>query len=220
MFRRTVARVLRACNEGYQIREAQNGKELLCYVREDIPDIIILDLEMPIMNGFKVCEHVVKEFPEVKIIILSMYDSEEESNRAMHLGAHAFLSKNAEPELLEQTILNLTSDKRSALERCTNGMESNSHEQAGAEMVKPKMKIELSPREYAIVDLLCKEFTNKQIGYHLGLSLNTIRNHKVRIMHKAGVKSTPGLVRMAYEDRFVLDDPNAQLRPPHVGRFR
>ncbi|HEX5167648.1 MAG TPA: response regulator transcription factor [Cyclobacteriaceae bacterium] len=203
MFRRSVSRVLKEFNYAYVIKEANNGKELLSLFDIEIPDVVILDLEMPVLNGFKTCDFIAREFPEVKIIVLSMYDSEDDIGRVMALGAHAFLSKDAEPEKLDEIIKKLTNEKAVRHDRSCPEMR-NVIEISTGEKVQAKTKIELTPRESAIVSLLCREFTNKEIGHQLGLSQNTIRNHKARIMSKAGVKNTPGLVRMAYENRFLV----------------
>lgn len=204
LFRSTIAKVLEWLDSRYEVREAPDGKTLFRLFSEEIPDIAIVGLDMRAMNGFKACAKIAKDFPEVRIIVLSMYNSSEEYKRAIGLGAHAFLSKHSKPKLLTQLIFDLSTGKY--LCHHSGSEESESFEEQDVLEQQERRKIGLTQREFEIVKLLCRELTNKQIAYHLGLSQNTIRNHKVRIMHKAGAKSTPGLVRMAYENLFYVHD--------------
>ena len=205
MFRKTIAIALHGLNDGYMIREANNGKELLSFFNEEIPDFVIIDPGMPELSGRKACKCIVKEFPEVKVIVLSKYDDAEEMRLANESGAHCFLSKYAEPKHLDKAIQDLA---LGTYRRDWRYSKIDAKPGPLPHETLVKSKIELSKREFTIVSLLCNELTNKQIGYHLGLSQNTIRNHKARIMQKSGVRSTPGLVRMAYEQRFVAKDDN------------
>jgi two-component system, NarL family, response regulator DegU len=180
---------------------ASNGRELLKMVAEDIPDVVILDLEMPVMDGTKACEQLVHNFPEVKIIIVSMHDSKLEIYYLLQMGAHAFLSKNAELEELRQAIhaLSLKGIYRNKImqDALIYGIAN------GQNYVPIKRKLDFSKRELDIVQLLCREFTNQDISKELSLSVNTIRNHRVRIMRKAGVKSVSGLVMYAVQNGLI-----------------
>lgn len=202
LFRSTIAKVLEWSDSRYEVREARDGKALFRLFNEEIPDIAIVGLDMPVMNGFKACAKIAKDFPEVRIIALSMYNNSEEFKRAIGFGAHAFLSQYSEPEQLTRTIFDLIEGNQAS--QLTKKEESMYFGQQRPPVFQDRRKVGLTQREFDIVNLLCKELTNKQIGYFLNLSQNTVRNHKVRIMHKAGVKSTPGLVRMAYENLFFV----------------
>lgn len=204
LFRSTIAKVLEWSDSRYEVREAPDGKTLFRLFSEEIPDIAIVSLDMPVVDGFKTCAKIAKDFPEVRIIALSMHNSEEEHQRAIGLGAHAFISKYSEPEQLTQLILDLSTG-RYVCHPLGKAKTDCSDQQCSMGQGDGR-KIGLTQREFDIVNLLCREFTNKQIGYQLGLSQNTIRNHKVRIMNKATAKSTAGLVRMAYENLFFVYD--------------
>jgi two-component system, NarL family, response regulator DegU len=180
------------------VKGASNGRELLKMVNEDIPEIVILDLEMPVLDGTKACEQLVQNFPEVKIIVVSMHDSKLEIYHLLQIGAHAFLSKNAELEELSLAINALTQTgifRNKVMQDALIYGISN-----GKNYIPKKHKLNFSERELHIVHLLCQEFTNKEISEKLALSENTIRNHKVRIMRKAGVKNVSGLVRFAMQN--------------------
>lgn len=205
MFRRLIAGTLRSSGDGFEIREAGNGRELLKLIREDIPDIAIIDLEMPVMNGFTASENISREFPEVKIIVLSADGGQVELARIRQIGVHAFLSKRAEPEDLETAIRDLASGRVRTM-TVTPSPISTDFRLGSCTDTQGGSKIVLTEREYQIVQLLRGEMTNKQIGYHLRLSVNTVRNHKARIMRKAGVCNASGLVRMLCENRFIVEN--------------
>lgn len=198
LYRKAVVKLLGGFSRIGEIKEAANGKELLNLVRNDIPDVAILDLEMPVLNGTRTCQKLSSEFPEVKIIVVSMHDSKIEIYHLLQIGAHAFLSKNSEVEEFESAIYS-TVDK---------GIYRNEimHEALRAYIpVDEKLSIELSNREKEILRDICKGLTNKQIGEKLSLSEFTIRNHRVRIMRKVGVKNTVTLVRFAIKNALVKE---------------
>ena len=104
LFRKGMSRLVRSFKKVGEVKEAGNGKELLELVRLDPPDVILMDLEMPIMDGIEASEKVLARYPDVKIIVLSMHESHQHIFYLMELGAHAFLLKNAEPEEVEKAI--------------------------------------------------------------------------------------------------------------------
>ena len=86
------------------VKDAENGKDLLGLIKTEVPDVVIVDLQMPVMDGAETTEAIVSKYPEVKIIILTMHDSEKFILHMMEAGVHAFLLKNTEPEELEKAI--------------------------------------------------------------------------------------------------------------------
>jgi DNA-binding NarL/FixJ family response regulator len=172
-------------------------------VKKEIPDVVILDLEMPEMDGIRACRRLVSVYPEVKIIVLSIHDSKAYINHMLQAGAHAFLSKKVEPEELEKAIDSII-DKGVYRNEMMNDAIRQQESFRGRPAHFPNEKIELSDREQSIVLLVCKQFTNRQIASELSLSENTIRNHKVRIMRKTGAKNTAGLVHFAFENGLII----------------
>ena len=198
LFRKAMVNLIRSFENVDEVKDAENGKELLTLMKYDQPDVAIVDLQMPIMDGVETAETIVKRYPDVKIIILTMHDSEQYIVHMMEMGVHAFLLKNTEPEELEEAI-------NSVIEK------DFYHNDLVAAVLRKKVKekragqrpsfreTELSDREKDIVVLVCEELTIKEIGHRLSLSENTVRNHRTNIMEKLGVNNVVGLVKYAYE---------------------
>ena len=104
LFRKGLARLVSSFENVKEVGEAANGKEVLSMIRKSQPDVVLMDLEMPIMDGVEATQKVITRFPKVKIIVLSMHDSHEHIYYLLEQGAHAFLLKNAEPEEVENAI--------------------------------------------------------------------------------------------------------------------
>lgn len=198
LFRKAMVNLLRTFDRVEDVKDAENGKELLALIKTDQPDVAIVDLQMPVMDGAETAENIVTRYPDVKIIILTMHDSEKFILHMMESGVHAFLLKNTEPEELEKAIYSVAekdfyhNDLVAAVLR-----KSIREKKAGQRPVFRQS--ELTEREKEILTLTCQELTIREIGHKLSLSENTVRNHRVNIMEKIGVNNTVGLVKYAYE---------------------
>jgi two-component system, NarL family, response regulator DegU len=202
LFRKAMVNLMKTFDRIDLIRDAENGKELLALMKADVPDVVIVDLQMPVMDGAEVSEAIATKYPEVKIIILTMHDSEKFILHMMETGVHAFLLKNTEPEELEKAIYAVMEKDFYHNDLVAAVLRKNVKEKKSAQ--RPMFRqSELTEREKEILILTCQELTIKEIGQKLSLSENTVRNHKVNIMEKVGVNNTVGLVKFAYETGII-----------------
>lgn len=199
LFRQSFARVIRESKRIGQIREAQNGKELLALMHVEIPDLVIVDIEMPVMGGIQACRKIAESYPEVKIIVLSMHEEKMTIGEALKLGAHAFLSKVAPIEEFEAALEAVIANKPYSNVLMEEALQYD-HLLGRSKDSIIQTKAEFSEREKVIIELICRQLTNRQISRELFLSEHTVRNHKVRIMKKARVKNVQGLVKFAVEN--------------------
>lgn len=202
LFRKAFMKVLQEINRVGEIKEAADGRELLALIEKDIPDLIILDIEMPVMDGIKACEKIVKQYPEIKVIVVSMHDNKLTICQALQAGVHAYLPKVAKLNEFETALNTLLDGKRYSNEIMEDALRyadtlANGKQKAGL------IKTELSEKEIAIIKLICKQLTNRQIAIELSLSEHTVRNHRVRMMQKTGAKNIQGLVSFAYENGLI-----------------
>ena len=194
LFRKAMVNLLQTFDGVSEVKDAENGKELLTLMKYEVPDIAIVDLQMPVMDGADTCEHIIDKFPGVKIIILTMHDSDKYVLHMMELGVHAFLLKNTEPDELEKAIYAVLEKDFYHNEWVVSIMRKNVRSQ------RPNFtNDELTDREKQIVQLVCKELSSKQIADKLSVSERTIENHRAAIMKKLSVKNTIGLVHYAYQ---------------------
>ncbi|MFZ5999823.1 MAG: response regulator [Bacteroidota bacterium] len=198
LFRKAMVAMVQTFENVGEVKDAENGKELLTLMKYATPDVAIVDLQMPVMDGVETCENILKKFPDVKVIVLTMHDSEKYILHMLELGVHAFLLKNTEPEELERAINKVMEQDFYHNDLVAAVLRKNVLEKRGSQ--RPVFRqANLSEREKEVLLLICQELTIKEIGQRLSLSENTIRNHRVNIMEKVGSTNAIGLVRFAYD---------------------
>jgi DNA-binding NarL/FixJ family response regulator len=198
LFRKAMVNLLRTFSRVNEVKDAENGKELLELVKKEPPQVVVVDMQMPVMDGVETCENLIKKFPDVKVIMLTMHDSEKYILHMVELGVHAFLLKNTEPEELERAIYTVYDKDFYHNDLVANVLRKSVREQLEAR--RPEFsRISLTDREKEILHLICKEMTIREIALHLNISENTVRNHRVNLMEKIDTDNAIGLVRFAYE---------------------
>ena len=203
LFRKAMVNLLRSFERITDVKDAENGKELLTLIKYEIPDVVIVDLQMPVMDGTETSTIILQKYPDVKIIILTMHDSNKFILHMMDLGVHAFLLKNTEPDELEKAIYAVADKDFYHNDLVVAVLRKNVNERKMGQ--RPTFQIaELTEREKEILLLICQELTMKEIGQRLFLSENTVRNHRVNIMEKVGVNNIVGLIKYAYEVGVVI----------------
>lgn len=199
LFRKAMVNLLQSFARVREVRDAENGRDLLVLMKSAPPDVAIVDLQMPVMDGVETCENISKKFPGVKMIVLTMHNSDRYILHMIELGVHAFLLKNTEPEDLEKAIYDVVDQDFHHNELVAAVLRKNVIEQKTAQ--RPVFQqANLTEREREILLLVCQELTMKEIAARLSISENTVRNHRVSIMEKVGTDNVIGLVRFAYNN--------------------
>lgn len=199
LFRKGVISLFKDAPQIKVVLEAENGKELIDKLDENnLPDIIFMDIRMPVLDGVKATSLIVKKFPTIKIIGLTMFNSDEYILQMHRAGAHGFLTKDS-----------LLDDLLDAIDMCLNkGFYANAHTSSvlfnNADKVlksnTSKENTAISKREIEIIHLICEEKTTIEIADVLSLSSRTVEWHKKNIFKKLNVKSNLGLMRYAMEN--------------------
>jgi DNA-binding NarL/FixJ family response regulator len=203
LFRKAMVNLLRSFERIADVKDAENGKELLTLIKYEIPDVVIVDLQMPVMDGTETSTIILQKYSDVKIIILTMHDSNKFILHMMDLGVHAFLLKNTEPDELEKAIYAVADKDFYHNDLVAAVLRKNVNEKRMSQ--RPTFQLpELTEREKEVLLLICQELTMKEIGQRLFLSENTVRNHRVNIMEKVGVNNIVGLVKYAYDTGVVI----------------
>ncbi len=202
LFRKAMVNLIQTFEGVAEVKDAENGKELLTLMKYAEPDVAIIDLQMPIMDGVETAENVLKKYPNTKIIILTMHDSDKYIIHMLEMGVHAFLLKNTDPDELENAIYHVVEKDFYHNELVASALRKNVLEKKAPQ--RPQFRqANLTEREKEIVLLICQELTIREIGQRLSLSENTVRNHRVNIMEKLGVHNMVGLVKFAYDTGLV-----------------
>lgn len=182
---------------------AHNGIELLKLLENTATDIILLDVNMPEMNGIEATKEIVKLYPSIKIIMLTMFDTSDYIQKVLKAGAHGYILKNTgKAELLE------------AIKTVNSGQSFFSNEVTKTIMAglqnKPKqvnntMEVELTDREIDVLKLIAQELTTNEIGEKLFISKHTVETHRKNLISKLNVRNVVGLVKYAVEKGYTED---------------
>ena len=181
--------------EGVQvIAEARDGKELITLVETLGPDVVMTDISMPGMDGITAIGEIHTRHPDVRVIVLSMYDTVDFVKRAVANGACGYLMKDAPPFELEQAL-------RSVM--ATGSYFSAAVAQRLLQPSEPTVDDELTTRQVEILTLIAQGKSAKEIAFELGLSPKTVDVHRARIMERLRLNDIASLTRYAVRKGLV-----------------
>jgi DNA-binding NarL/FixJ family response regulator len=182
--------------------EAENGEMLLQLFEKHKPDVVLLDLKMPVMDGIDATKKIHSAHPDTKILMLTTYDDEHFILHLLELGANGYLLKNAEPDEIKRAMHAVFENgyyfndlmSSTMLRTITNKNSLNN---------KFKEGIRLNERETEVLKLICAELTTVEIAEKIFLSPRTIEGLRTSLIEKTGVKNVAGLVLYAIKNGIV-----------------
>ena len=175
------------------VGEAGKGSEALELVRQLGPDLILLDITMPDGNGFEVLDQVTKQYPEIRVIVLTVHEAGEYALRAVREGAAGYLPKSAASIELEQAIQTVIRGERYISPETAQ----NTIFEVTNRRTKRDLLATLSPRQREVLRLIAEGRTTKQIAHELEISVKTVETHRAQLMERLGIHDVAGLVRYA-----------------------
>lgn len=176
----------------------QSGTELFEFLKNQLPDVILLDINMPGINGIELCKLIKKEYPAIRIIGLSMVSESNLIKLMLKNGADGYLHKNAGHDEILDAVRTVFQGKKYISEEVTEMLiQQNEIKTSNAPFPK------LSRREEEILKMIIDEKTTHEIADHLFISFGTVETHRRNIMIKLGAKNTAGLVRIAFEYNLI-----------------
>lgn len=199
IFRKSLSRLIATFDRISTVVEAENGFRCLEQLTRRPVQVVLLDLEMPLMNGMDCAEQIIQKHPDVKIIILTMHDSEKYILHMLELGVHSFLLKNTNPEELEKAIYAVVDRDYYHNDLIISVLRKSLQQKIKSKRPDFSPESMLTDREQEILRLLCEDKTPKEVAQQLGISEKTVHTHKLNIQGKLEVKTTVGMVRAAYE---------------------
>jgi DNA-binding NarL/FixJ family response regulator len=181
------------------VGDAGEGYEALCLIKEKKPDIVLLDISMPGLNGLEVAERINKEFPDVRSILLSMYANEEYVLQSMRVGAAGYLMKDAKSEELELAIKSVACGKKYLSPPISKKVIEYYINQPHTRPITQRDGVyeRLTPRQREVVQLITEGYTTKEIAKKLNVSIKTIDTHRTQIMERLDIHDIASLVRYA-----------------------
>ena len=194
VFRQGLMNVLAVHEDLCIVGEAADGHEAIERAQELLPDVVVMDINLPTLNGLQATRRLKALCPEVNVIMLTAYDDEEQIYHAIRAGASAYYAKDVSPELLVGVIRHVSQGQY------VIGDTVMGEDDIGDWLLKEFRRFggklfyddeqflsPLSPREMEILELVVRGMSNKEIAYHLGISHQTVKNHMTAILSKLGV---------------------------------
>ena len=181
------------------VGEAADGDEALRKARELSPDVVLMDISMPGMNGLAVTEVLRKEAPDMKVLILSVHSNKEYIFRVIQAGAHGYVSKEAPPEELLRAIESVHEGEPHFSEDIARAALNEFVNTGG----KKEPFAQLTVREREVLVLIAEGQSNKEIADRLGIGVRTIETHRERIMRRLNIHSVAGLTKYAIANGLV-----------------
>jgi two-component system response regulator NreC len=182
---------------------AGTGKELIEKISEPIPDLCIIDMDMPEMNGFQASEYLLKKYPEINILILTMHEEQSLIKKMMQMGIKGYLFKTCDKEEFIFAIHQILKGKTYFTDNALKSIISKPSIDLAESSEISKIAL-LSDREKEILQHLCSGLTNKQIADKLFISHKTIDNHRTNIMRKLDVHNIVELIRFCIRNSLII----------------
>lgn len=187
------------------VGEAGNGREAVTLSGELLPDVVVMDVRMPVLDGIAATAEIVKAHPDVRILILTTFDLDEYAFAGLRAGASGFLLKDVPPEDLVSAIRTIARGDAVVAPRVTRRLleEFSARLPVDGDLAPEHTVDELTERETEVLRELATGATNAEIAAHLFLAEATVKTHVSRILMKLGLRDRVQAVIFAYESRLV-----------------
>jgi DNA-binding NarL/FixJ family response regulator len=189
------------------VAEAQTGREAVQLAAAHRPEVVIMDLAMPRLNGSEATRQILKAVPATKVVVLSTYCDDEHLQQALSAGAAAYLLKYTAATDLAQAIREVKKGNAYFSPAIARRLRERTSQPAASGEASNTPATELTPREAEVLQLIAEGFANKQIAGELGLSVKTVEKHRQQVMQKLQIHDIASLVRYAVDKGIIEMSP-------------
>jgi len=184
------------------VAEASDGRQAVALARETSPDVIVMDLSMPVLNGLEATRRIHKRVPGAKVLVLSSYDDEEWVAQLIDAGATGYLTKRSAANELVEAIRSVRRGNTFYSPEVAKRLRDRGRATFAAAQ-PAKKRGELTEREAQVLQLIADGFSNKGIAAELGISVKTVEKHRQSVMNKLNIHEIAGLTRFAISKHLV-----------------
>jgi DNA-binding NarL/FixJ family response regulator len=202
IFRKGVILSLRQYTNIKFVLEAENGEELLMGLPTAEPDVVLMDLRMPVKDGIEATKTISKQYPDLHVIVLTMYEDERFVSHLMENGANGYLLKSADPAEIKKAIVEVMARGYYLNNFVNKVLLKKSHARTKS-IPSLSNEVVIRDKEREVLRLLCMEFTATEIAQKMEISPRTVEAIKDRMMERYNVKNTAGLVFFAVKNNLI-----------------
>jgi len=204
LFRTGVRTSLSTRKDIHMVAEAENGMQLLNLLKHVKPDVILLDIQMPIMDGLATLPEIKKLYPDVKIIMLSMHNDHSMITKMMEIGANSYLTKESDADVIYQAIKTCYEEEFFFNDLTNKAMLTGLRTKREPE--QEVNEVVLTDKEKKILRLMCEEKSTKEIADLVEISPRTVEAIRDKLKSKTGAKSMAGLVMYAVKAGIISQE--------------
>lgn len=202
IFRKGVILSLRHYSNIRFVLEADNGEDLLNQLDEARPDVVLMDLRMPVKDGIEATKFMNKHYPNIAVIVLTMHEDDRFVTHLMENGANGYLLKSTDPSEIKKAITDVVT-KGYYLNNFVNRILLKRAHNKTKTIPSLNNDFPVTDKEKDVLRYICMEFTSQEIGQKMEISPRTVESIKERLMERFGVKNTAGLVFFAVKNNLV-----------------
>jgi DNA-binding NarL/FixJ family response regulator len=204
IFRDGIKMSLGAKEDLLMLWEAEDGKDMMHKISIKMPDVLLMDIRMPEMDGINALEIIKKEYGEIKIIVLTMYDDQQMINRVMEMGANAYLTKTTDPEEIYAAILSCVNEEFYFNDLVNNAVMGKLVSRKNVRHIFANNKaVDFSEKEIKILQLLAADNTTEEISKAIFLSPRTVETIRQNMKIKVNAKTVSGLIMYAIRNKII-----------------
>ena len=202
LFRAGVKTALSMKKDIRMVAEADNGMQLLNLLKHITPDVVLLDIQMPIMDGIATLPEIKRLYPQVKVVMLTMHNDHSMISKLMELGANAYLTKNSDSEVIYEAVKTVHEQEYFFNQLTNKALIDGLRPKRQADVMTPT-EAKLTDKEVNILRLMCEEKSTKEIADIVDLSPRTVEAIRDKLKTKTGAKSMAGLVMYAVKTGII-----------------
>ena len=204
LFRQGIMYILQNLPFATQVQEAATLAELSTQLAQRVPDVVLLDLQMPDVNGMDATKQLLKAYPDLKIIVISMHSTDDFIAHMLKLGVRSYLPKDVDKELLSNAIAAVVAEGYYFTDNISRAMMRGLHTPAPSKPSFQPMAIVLTPRETEVLTLICRGHSTAKIAEYLFISDRTVEGHRKNLLEKTNTTNAVSLALYAVKHRLLM----------------
>ncbi|MCD4698644.1 MAG: response regulator transcription factor [Bacteroidales bacterium] len=181
------------------VKGVHNGNDVLKFLERRSVDVILMDINMPEMDGLECTKIIAKEYPKIKIVAISQFNERRFIKQMINYGASGYLLKDSSKKEIVDAIKSVVEGKQYLSDRISEKLLGR----VDYKVKKNSLFFKITGREQEILTLICKEYSSQEISEKLLISFHTVESHRSNLITKSGAKNSIGLVKWAIENELV-----------------